>query len=83
MSEAPEPVGEKVVVVARLPVALGAFLKLAGAVRSGGEAKERIVGGEVRVNGTVERRRGTSLVAGDRVAVGPLRLRVDGAPSRA
>lgn len=83
MSEAPEAMGQRGVAVARLPVALGAFLKLAGAVRSGGEAKERIVGGEVRVNGAVERRRGTALVAGDRVAVGGLCLRVDGAPPRA
>jgi ribosome-associated protein len=64
------------VAVERLPVPLGAFLKLAGAVRSGGEAKERIAGGQVRVNGEVERRRGRSLAAGDRVSLGSVDLRV-------
>jgi ribosome-associated protein YbcJ (S4-like RNA binding protein) len=57
-------------------VALGAFLKLAGAVRSGGEAKERIATGAVHVNGQVERRRGRSLVAGDVVEVDARHLRV-------
>lgn len=71
---------DREVPVQRLPVSLGAFLKLSGAVRSGGEAKERIVGGEVRVNDEVERRRSRPLDDGDRVTLGSLRLRVRGTP---
>jgi ribosome-associated protein len=67
---------EREVDVRRLPVALGVFLKLAGAVRSCGEAKERILSGGVRVNGQEERRRGRSLVDGDRVWIAGMRLRV-------
>ena len=43
------------------------LLKLANAVGSGGEAKERIQGGEVRVNGEVCTQRGKKLRPGDRV----------------
>lgn len=43
------------------------LLKLANAVGSGGEAKERIQGGEVRVNGEVCTQRGKKLRPGDDV----------------
>lgn len=57
----------KTVAVPVAPIRLGQFLKLANAVDTGGEAKARIVAGEVRVNGETESRRGRQLVPGDRV----------------
>ena len=51
------------------PISPGAFLKLTGAVGTGGEAKIAVQGGDVVVNGAVERRRGRSLVPGDVVVV--------------
>ena len=51
-------------------IRLGQFLKLAGVVDTGGEAKLRIQEGEARVNGEVETRRGRQLVAGDLVEFG-------------
>lgn len=48
-------------------IRLGQFLKLAAVVSTGGEAKARIQAGEVKVNGTVELRRGVQLHVGDRV----------------
>ncbi len=50
-------------------IRLGQFLKLAGLVNSGGEAKLRIGDGEVTVNGSVETRRRRQLKNGDVVAV--------------
>jgi ribosome-associated protein len=49
---------------------LGQALKATNVVGSGGEAKVLIQGGEVRVNGEVERRRGRKLEKGDVVEVG-------------
>jgi len=51
-------------------IKLDSFLKAVNAVSSGGEAKIRITGGEVLVNGEVELRRGRKLYPGDRVTVG-------------
>lgn len=48
-------------------IRLAQFLKWVGAVQTGGEAKVRIQGGDVRVNGEVEIRRGRQLVPGDRI----------------
>ncbi len=48
---------------------LGQALKASNVVGSGGEAKVLIQGGEVRVNGEVETRRGRKLEAGDVVEV--------------
>ncbi len=48
-------------------IRLGQFMKWQNLVQSGGEAKIRIQGGEVMVNGCVETRRGRQLVTGDRV----------------
>lgn len=48
-------------------IRLDQFLKLVGAVRTGGEAKVRIQSGEVRVNGEVEVRRSRKLREGDGV----------------
>jgi len=60
-------------------IRLGQFLKLAGLIDSGAEAKPLIAEGSVRVNGTVETRRGRQLVHGDVVAVdgGDDEVRVD------
>lgn len=41
------------------------FLKLSGLVETGGEAKFRIQGGEVKLNGVVETRRRKKLRSGD------------------
>ena len=49
------------------PIRLDQFLKWEGLVFTGGEAKQRIQGGEVRVNGFQETQRGRKLKLGDRV----------------
>ena len=51
-------------------IKLDAFLKFAGAVGTGGEAKLRIAGGEVLVNGEVCTMRGKKLRGGDTVQLG-------------
>lgn len=48
---------------------LDRFLKLVGAVGTGGEAKVRIQGGEVKVNAEVETRRRRKLIQGDAVEI--------------
>lgn len=48
-------------------IKLAQFLKWVGAVQTGGEAKVRIQGGDVTVNGAIETRRGRQLVPGDRI----------------
>jgi len=52
-------------------IALGAFLKLANAAQSGGEAKSLIQQGAVRVNGQIELRRRRQLSPGDTISLGP------------
>ncbi|MFK4761531.1 RNA-binding S4 domain-containing protein [Microbacterium sp. ZW T5_45] len=49
-------------------IRLGQFLKFAGLLDSGGDAKEVIIDGFVTVNGEVDRRRGRQLHDGDVVA---------------
>lgn len=46
-------------------IPLDKFLKLAGVVGTGGEAKLQIQGGAVQVNGETETRRGRKLKVGD------------------
>jgi len=58
------------------PIALGAFLKVAGATATGGHAKLLIQEGGVRVNEVVETRRGRKLTPGDTVDVGGAEYRV-------
>jgi ribosome-associated protein len=48
-------------------IKLDQFLKLMCVVQTGGEAKMLIQNGDVRVNGSVEVRRGRKLVMGDRI----------------
>ena len=55
---------------------LGQALKASNLVQSGGEAKVLVQGGDVRVNGEVETRRGRRLRAGDVVEVGDERLEI-------
>jgi ribosome-associated protein len=50
-------------------IRLDQFLKWAGAVQTGGEAKVLVQAGEVEVNGETETRRGRKLVEGDRVSL--------------
>jgi ribosome-associated protein len=57
-------------------IPLGAFLKLAGVIESGGDAKQRIANGEVTVNGEAEVRRGRKLHRGDLVTLGDEQLRI-------
>ncbi|MGX1693786.1 RNA-binding S4 domain-containing protein [Microbacterium keratanolyticum] len=49
-------------------IRLGQFLKFAGLIDSGGDAKEAIIDGYVLVNGEVDRRRGRQLHDGDIVS---------------
>lgn len=51
-------------------IKLDAFLKYAGCVGTGGEAKVRIGNGEVTVNGEVCTMRGKKLRGGDTVHIG-------------
>ncbi|MEF2279200.1 RNA-binding S4 domain-containing protein [Deinococcus sp. YIM 134068] len=53
------------------------FLKLRGMVETGGEAKFRVQGGEVRLNGVIETRRRKKLRRGDIVEYAGERVRVD------
>jgi len=57
-------------------IRLGQFLKFAGLLDSGGDAKEAIIDGYVRVNGEVERRRGRQLTDGDLVGYEERTVRV-------
>nr|WP_091739920.1 RNA-binding S4 domain-containing protein [Microbacterium azadirachtae] len=57
-------------------IRLGQFLKYAGLLDSGGDAKEAIIDGYVRVNGEVERRRGRQLIDGDLVTYEERTVRV-------
>ena len=57
-------------------IRLGQLLKLAGVADSGGEARELVQEGAVRVNGEVETRRGRQLRDGDVIEALGERLRV-------
>ena len=46
-------------------IKLGQALKLAGLVENGGEAKQVITEGQVKVNGEIDTRRGRKLYPGD------------------
>jgi ribosome-associated protein len=57
-------------------IRLGQFLKLAGLIDSGADAKAVIADGLVSVNGEVELRRGRQLKPGDTVALADQTARV-------
>lgn len=59
-------------------IRLGQFLKLAGLIDTGADAKAVIADGLVTVNGQVELRRGRQLRPGDVVAAGGQRVAVAG-----
>ncbi len=59
-------------------IRLGQFLKLAGLIDSGADAKSVIADGLVTVNGDVELRRGRQLRRGDTVSVDGHDARVAG-----
>jgi ribosome-associated protein len=63
-SPAPRPV-----IVRETPIELCQFIKFAGATESGGEAKQLISAGEVRLNGAVETQKRKKLQDGDQVSV--------------
>jgi ribosome-associated protein len=63
------------------PIALGAFLKLAGVAATGGHAKVIVQSGGVTVNGAMETRRGRTLQPGDVVATGGREFRVWSSPA--
>lgn len=65
MSQPPQDVA-----IAGDMIRLGQLLKLAGLAESGGEARELVQEGAVRVNGEVEMRRGRQLHRGDLVEAG-------------
>ena len=48
-------------------IKLDQFLKFTGELETGGQAKELILDGQVKVNGEVEERRGKKLYPGDKV----------------
>ena len=48
-------------------IKLDSFMKWRNLVETGGQAKMIIQGGEVKVNGKIETRRGRKLVNGDKV----------------
>lgn len=64
MSDTPCPT-----ILVRGEIKLGQFLKLAGLVEDGAEARIAIQSGDVSVNGEVEQRRGHRLSDGDLVTV--------------
>ncbi|WP_314505260.1 RNA-binding S4 domain-containing protein [uncultured Microbacterium sp.] len=57
-------------------IRLGQFMKFAGLLDSGGDVKEAIIDGYVRVNGEVDRRRGRQLHPGDVIDFEGRRVRV-------
>ena len=62
-------------------IRLGQFLKLAGLIEIGGDAKAVLGDERVRVNGAVEVRRGRQLRTGDVVALDGDEVRVASGPA--
>lgn len=58
----------RAVVVREVPIELCQFLKFGGVTESGGEAKQLIGAGEVRLNGIVETQKRKKLTVGDQVS---------------
>lgn len=66
----------KHIVIDKLPIRLGQFLKLADMVQDGVEAKILIQKGEVLVNGEIETRRGKQLQNKDIIQLGDQQAQV-------
>jgi ribosome-associated protein len=77
----PKPSGNVETVDVDLPISVGQFVKVAGLVSTGGEAKMLVGAGEVLVNGEVETRRGHKLTPGDTVSIGGHAARVRARPA--
>lgn len=60
-------------------IKLDSFLKFAGLSDTGGEAKERILSGDVKVNGEICTMRGKKLRSGDTVTIDGQTETVEGA----
>lgn len=60
---------KQVVQISTTVIELGALLKWAGLVETGGQAKQLIMTGKVFVNGRIEKRRGRIVKPGDVVMV--------------
>jgi len=58
-------------------IKLDQFLKWQGVVETGGQARQLVQAGRVRVNGQIETRRGRKLVSGDAVTIGNQTFTVD------
>lgn len=58
-------------------IKLGQALKAAGLVENGGQAKDIIQEGEVKVNGEVDTRRGRKLYDGDIVDFGSEQIKIE------
>lgn len=56
-----------VINIKKIPIRLGQFLKLTDLVQDGIEAKIVILEGEVKVNGSIETRRGRKLYPQDKI----------------
>lgn len=67
MSSASPDSEARAVVVRAVPIELCQLLKFAGVTESGGEAKQLIDAGEVRLNGVVETQKRKKLAVGDQV----------------
>jgi len=76
----PDTCGMRDIVLRGPDIRLGQLLKFAGIADSGGEAKDLLAAGEVRVNDEPEARRGRTLRDGDVVVVGEETLRIVGGP---
>lgn len=59
-------------------IKLDQFLKLVEEVSSGGDAKIKILSGEVKLNGITESQRGKKLRVGDEISVGGRKYRIKG-----
>jgi ribosome-associated protein len=66
----------RLVEITREPVDLFKILKFEGMVATGGEAKQVIAEGHVRVNGEVETRKRKKIVAGDTIEFGRDKIRI-------
>jgi ribosome-associated protein len=64
------PASPRAVVVTKMPIELGQFLKFGGLAESGGAAKQALGQGRVLLNGAVETRKGRKLAPGDQVTLG-------------
>ena len=66
----------RVVEITREPVELYKILKFESLVATGGEAKQVIAAGQVRVNGEVETRKRKKIVSGDTIEFDRDRIRI-------